>query len=316
MRESNVYVGIDVSKARLDVAVIPSGESWSEPNDEKGVRGLVSRLRQLGPRLVLLEATGGLESLLAAELGAAGAPVAVVNPRQVRDFARATGRLAKTDAIDAVVIARFGEAVKPEARPLKEARVSELTALVSRRRQLVDMLVAEKNRLLSAPGNVRKDIQAHIKWLEKRIGEAEGKISKAVKESPIWREDDELLRSVPGVGKVLSMTLLANVPELGELSRRQIAALVGVAPFNRDSGLFRGRRSIWGGRAAVRSVLYMGVVAAIRRNPVIRRFHRRLRDAGKPPKVALTACMRKLLVILNTMMKTRKKWEPHYAIAP
>jgi len=313
MSESNVYVGIDVSKSSLDMAVIPSGEVWRESNDEKGCARLAGRLMKLAPRLVVLEATGGLESLVAADLASSGLPVVVVNPRQVRDFARATGKLAKTDAIDAVVIARFGEAVKPEVRPLKDAETVELEALVSRRRQLVGMLVSEKNRLYGSPRNVRKDIQAHIKWLEKRIGDVEGKLKKSVKDSPIWREDDQLLRSVPGVGDVLSRTLLACVPELGTLNRHQIAALVGVAPLNRDSGLFRGRRSVWGGRAGVRSVLYMGVLSATRYNPVIRAYHLRLRAAGKPPKVALTACMRKLLVILNTMMKTRQQWNENYS---
>ena len=316
MRESNEYVGIDVSKSSLDVAFYPSGEAWSESNDDKGVAGLVSCLHKLDPALITLEATGGYESLVTANLGAAGLPVVVVNPRQVRDFAKATGRLAKTDMIDAVIIARFGEAIKPEVKPLKDVETIELEALVSRRRQLVEMSVSEKNRLHSAPGSVRKDIAAHIKWLEKRIGDADEKIKKTIKESPLWRDDDELLRSVPGVGEVLSTTLLAWVPELGKLNRHQIAALVGVAPLNRDSGMFRGRRSVWGGRARVRSVLYMGVVSAIRCNPAIKRYYQRLRDAGKPPKVALTACMRKLLVILNTMMKTRTKWQDNYAMKP
>lgn len=314
MSKPKVYVGIDVSKLSLDVAVIPSGEVWKESNDEKGSVRLVSRLSKLNPQLIVLEATGGLESLVTADLGSVGLPVVVVNPRQVRDFAKATGRLAKTDTIDAFVIARFGEAVKPDVRPLKEAHTVELSSLVSRRRQLVEMLVSEKNRLYGAPRNVSRDIQAHIKWLEKRIIDVDGKMSKAVKDSSMWREDDHLLRSVPGVGDVLSTTLLACVPELGKLNRRQIAMLVGVAPLNRDSGVFRGRRSVWGGRAGVRSVLYMGVLSSTRYNPVIRAYYQRLRDAGKPPKVALTACMRKLLVILNTMMKTRRKWDAHYSI--
>lgn len=315
MSESNVYAGIDVSKTSLDAAVIPSGEVWSESNEVKGSGKIVSRLRKLAPRLIVIEATGGLESLIAADLASSGLPVVVVNPRQVRDFAKATGKLAKTDAIDAVVIARFGEAVKPAVRPLKDAQTSEFTALVARRRQLVGMLVSEKNRLYGAPRGVRGDIEAHIKWLEKRIGDVDGKMSKAVKDSPMWREHDQLLKSVPGVGDVLSRTLLACVPELGKLNRHQIAALVGVAPFNRDSGMFRGRRSVWGGRAGVRSVLYMAVVCATRCNPVIKAHYKRLCEAGKPPKVALTACMRKLLVILNTMMKTRKKWDAHYAVS-
>jgi len=314
MSESKLYVGIDVSKSNVDVAVIPSGEAWREPNDEKGSGKLVSRLSKLKPELIVLEATGGFESLVAVDLGAAGLPVVVVNPRQVRDFAKAIGRLAKTDAIDAQVIAQFGESVKPDVRPLKDAQTIELSALISRRRQLVGMLVSEKNRLLQATRNVRKDITAHIKWLEKRVDDVDGEMRKAVKESSLWREADNLLRSVPGVGRVLSTTLLATVPELGKLNRHQIAALVGVAPFNRDSGIFRGRRSVWGGRAEVRSVLYMGVVSATRSNPVIRSYYQRLRESGKPGKVALTACMRKLLVILNSMMKTREKWQENYPI--
>ncbi len=316
MSDSTVYAGIDVSGSSLDVAVMPSGEAWRESNDQTGVGKVVSRLRKLKPQLIVLEATGGLESLVTAGLAAAGLPVVVVNPRQVRDFAKATGKLAKTDSIDATVIALFGEAVKPAVRPLKEAQTVELAALVSRRRQLVEMLVSEKNRLRSAPRNVRGDIEAHIKWLEKRIGDVDGKMEKAVKQSPLWREDDNLLRSVPGVGRVLSTTLLASLPELGKLNRHQIAALVGVAPYNRDSGLFRGRRSVWGGRAGVRNVLYMGVVSASRYNPVIREYYQRLRDKGKPAKVAFTACMRKFIVILNTMMKTRTKWQENYASKP
>lgn len=316
MSDSTMYVGIDISKSSFDVAVIPSGEVWKESNDEKGSVRLLSRLSKLNPQLIVLEATGGLESLVTADLGSVGLPVVVVNPRQVRDFAKATGRLAKTDTIDAFVIARFGEAVKPAVRPLKEAQAVELAALVSRRRQLVGMLVSEKNRFYGAPRNVRGDIQAHIKWLEKRIDDVDGKMEKSVKESLLWREDDDLLQSVPGVGRVLSTTLLACVPELGKLNRHQIAALVGVAPFNRDSGIFRGRRSVWGGRAGVRSVLYMGVVSATRYNPVIKAYYRRLRDSGKPAKVALTACMRKLLVILNTMMKTKIKWQENYVTKP
>lgn len=315
MNDSVVYVGIDVSKLSLDVATVPAVESWSESNDEKGSCKLVERLSKQNPRLIVLEATGGYESLVAADLAAAGLPVVVVNPRQVRDFAKATGRLAKTDAIDAHVIALFGEAVKPDVRPLKDAHISEMSSLISRRRQLIGMIVSEKNRLSLAALNVRRSIVSHIKWLEKQICDIDDQMEKTIKESPLWREDDNLLRSVPGVGKVLSTTLLARLPELGKLNRHQIAALAGLAPFNRDSGMFRGRRSVWGGRAEVRSVLYMGVLAAIRHNPVIKSHYHSLRDSGKPAKVAITACMRKMLVILNTMMKSRTKWQENYAKA-
>ncbi len=315
MNDSGLYVGIDVSKSSLDVATVPAGESWSESNDEKGSGKLVARLSKLNPRLIILEATGGYESLVAADLGAAGLPVVVINPRQVRDFAKAIGRLAKTDAIDAHVIALFGEAVKPDVRPLKDVQTTEISALISRRRQLIGMIISEKNRLPLAARNVRRGIVSHIKWLEKQICDIDDQLEKIVKESPLWREDDNLLRSVPGVGRVLSTTLLASLPELGKLNRHQIAALAGLAPFNRDSGMFKGRRSVCGGRAEVRSVLYMGVLAAIRYNPVIKSHYQRLRESGKPAKVAITACMRKMLVILNTMMKSRMKWQENYAHA-
>lgn len=316
MNNSDLYVGIDVSKLNLDVATVPSGESWSESNDEKGASSLVSRLSTIDPRLIVLEATGGYESLVAINLTAAGLPVVVVNPRQVRDFAKATGQLAKTDAIDAHVIALFGEAVKPDIRALKDTQTAEIHALISRRRQLVGMIVSEKNRLSLAANNVRSGIVSHIKWLEKQIGDIDDQLEKIIRESPLWREDDDLLRSVPGVGRVLSTTLLASLPELGKLNRHQIAALAGLAPFNRDSGMFRGRRSVWGGRADVRAVLYMSVLAAIRCNPVIGAHYHRMRESGKPAKVAITACMRKLLVILNTMIKSRMKWQENYAHTP
>lgn len=313
MNDSDLYVGIDVSKSSLDVATVPAGESWCESNDEKGSDKLVARLSKLNPRLIVLEATGGYESFVAADLAAAGLPVVVINPRQVRDFAKAIGRLAKTDAIDAHVIALFGEAVKPDVRPFKDSQTAEVSALISRRRQLIGMIVSEKNRLPLAARNVRRGIVSHIKWLEKQICDIDDQLEKIVKDSPLWRENDNLLRSVPGVGRVLSTTLLASLPELGKLNRHQIAALAGLAPFNRDSGMFRGRRSVCGGRAEVRSVLYMGVLAAIRYNPVIKSHYQRLRESGKPAKVAITACMRKMLVILNTMMKSRMKWQENYA---
>jgi transposase len=277
-------------------------------NDEKGIAKLVKYLKGLTPRLIVLESTGGLEVPVATALATVRLPIIVVNPRQVRDFAKATGKLAKTDSIDAKIIARFGEALRPEPRPLKDEEARELAALVTRRRQIVEMLTAERNRLLRAPKRVDKDIKAHIRWLEKRLNDVNTDVEKLIKSSPIWREKDQILQSVPGVGPVLSATLLSGLPELGLLNRRQVAALVGVAPLNRDSGLFRGKRTIWGGRANVRAALYMATLAAVRCNPVIKQFHDRLEQAGKPPKVRLTACMRKLLTILNAIVQKREPW--------
>jgi transposase len=303
------FVGIDVSKAMLEVAIKPSGERWSAANEEDAVRELVKALAKADPTLIVVEATGGLQTLLVAELAAAGLPVAVVNPRQARDFAKATGRLAKTDAIDAEVLASFGQAIRPEVRELKDEQTQLLTALMSRRRQIIDMLTAEKNRLSSAPKAVRKEIRKHIEWLEARLKAMDGQISDAIQQNPVWREKDLILRSTPGVGPVLSVSLLAGVPELGRLNRQKLAALVGVAPLNRDSGMYRGTRKVWGGRAQVRAVLYMAAVSASRANPVIREFYQRLVAAGKKPKVALTACMRRLLCILNTMIKNGTRWQ-------
>ena len=260
------------------------------------------------PLLIVFEATGGLETAAVGMLIAKGLPVVVINPRQVRDFAKATGKLAKTDAIDAHLIARFAEAVRPEVRPLKDEETQKLTALITRRRQIVEMITAEKNRLCRTTPWTFKDIQSHIAWLEKCLEKADKNLNNLLRKSPVWREKDEILQSTPGVGPVLSMTLLANLPELGTLNRKQIAALVGVAPLNRDSGLFRGKRMVWGGRGNIRSVLYMSVTCAIRFNPPLKKFYQRLRDAGKFHKVAMTACMRKLLVILNTMIKNRTYW--------
>jgi transposase len=307
MDEVKRFVGIDVAKAKLDVFIRPSGESFSVANDEFGVREL---LKRLGPAaFVILEATGGLEVPVASSLASAGVVVAIVNPRQVRDFARATGRLAKTDRLDAEVLARFGETVRPAARPLADAQAQALEALVTRRRQLVEMLSAEKNRRVMAPKVLHRSIDEHIRWLEKRLGGFDDELGTMIRDTPLWRERDELLRSVPGVGKVLSSTLLAHLPELGALNRKQIAALAGVAPFNRDSGSMRGSRCIWGGRAQVRRVLYMATVAGIRSNPAISSFYLRLRASGKHAKPALTACMRKLLVILNAMLRTKTHWQ-------
>jgi transposase len=307
------FVGIDVSKQQLDVAVRPRGETWTVAHDEAGLSALVVRLRARAPTLIVLEATGGWEVALAGALATAGLPVAVVNPRQVRDFARSTGTLAKTDRLDAQLLAQFADAVRPEPRPLPDAQAQELTALLQRRRQLVEMLTAEKNRLTFAARRIRPQLQAHIEWLHKQLAQFDDDLRQLVRASPLWREKDDLLRSAPGVGPVLSTTLLAALPELGRLTRQQIAALVGVAPLNRDSGTLRGRRTVWGGRAHVRAVLYMSTLVATRHNPVVAAFYRRLRAAGKAPKLALTACMRKLLTILNAMLKHHTRWAPALA---
>lgn len=309
MEQESTFVGIDVAKAQVDVAVRPTGGRWVVPNDDAGIRQLVSRLKALEPTLVLLEASGGLELPLVAALAAEELPVVVVNPRQVRDFARATGTLAKTDALDAAVLAHFAEAVQPPVRPLRDAETQVLNSLVARRHQVMTMLVSEKNRLSSAAtAAVRPRIEAHITWLERELDELDEGLRRTLRQSAVWREKDDLLRTVPGVGEQLSLTLLAYLPELGALDRRQIASLVGVAPFNRDSGTLRGKRTVWGGRARVRAALYMGALTASRFNPVIRDFYQRLLAAGKPKKLALTACMRKLLVILNAMLKHRSPW--------
>ena len=307
------FVGVDVSKDRLDVAVLPSGESWSTANQDEDIKSLVKKIRSLKPELIVLEATARLEMPLAVALAAKGLPMAIVNPRQVREFARASGILAKTDRIDAQVLARFGEKMRPEVRPLKDEETRELTALMTRRRQLMGMLVAEKNRLAGAPKSVHRDIRTHLNWLKKRLVDIDDHLADKIKNSPVWREKETLLQSVPGVGPVLSTSLMADLPELGTLNRRQIAALVGVAPFNRDSGSFRGKRLVWGGRRHLRSVLYMATLAATRSNPVIRTFYHRLCEAGKPRKVALTACMRKLLTILNAILKSQTPWQAQCA---
>lgn len=308
MRNTPIFIGIDISKARLDVALRPTGASFTVPHDETGIALLAQRLSALSPTGIVLEATGGLEVLLSGALATVGLPVAVVNPRQVRDFARATGRLAKTDALDAQILAQFAEVVRPACRPLPDASTQQLAALITRRRQLVEMLTAEKNRRGSVPRTMRSQIQLHIDWLEQHVAQLDQELTTAVQASPIWREHDELLQSVPGIGPVVTRTLLAELPELGTLTRRQIAALVGVAPLNRDSGTFRGKRTVWGGRATVRAALYMGALVAARHNRVLTAFYQRLRQAGKAPKVALTACMRKLLTMLNAMLKYRTPW--------
>ena len=310
MKELLLFVGIDVSKDRLDVAVRPTGEAWQVPYDLQGISSLTGRLRELTPHLVVVEATGGMELVLVGELAAAQLPVAVVNPRQVRDFARAAGKLAKTDALDAQVLAHFAEAMNPEPRPLPDASTQELGALVARRRQLVGMITAEKNRVRTATQRIRPKVQEHIRWLEENLEELDRDLGDFMRSSPMWKDKDELLRSTPGVGPVLSMTLLSDLPELGALNRGEIAALVGVAPFNRDSGTLRGKRTVWGGRSQVRAALYMAALVATRYNPVLRDFYQRLCAAGKPKKVALTACMRKLLTILNVMVKHHSHWNP------
>ena len=305
-----VFVGVDVSKDRLDIHVRPSGESFDVSRNGEGLAILVDRLKHLSPALIVLEATGGFETAVAAAVASSGLPLAVVNPRQIRDFARATGRLAKTDALDAAAIAHFAEAVHPQPRPLPDAQAQELGELVSRRRQVIEMMVAERNRgRLLQSARLRKRIERHIAALQKELTEIERDLDESIRGTPMWRENEDLLKSVPGIGDATARTLLADLPELGTLGRKQIAALVGVAPFNRDSGAWRGRRTIWGGRAAVRSALYMAALVASRWNPVIAAFYRHLRDLGKPAKVALAACMRKLLVMLNAILRDRKPWQ-------
>jgi transposase len=310
-----VHVGIDVSKARLDVAVLPSGETFAVTNDEDGIQTLVEKLLQekAGPTLVVLEATGGLQRPLVAALFASRIASAVVNPRQSRDFAKAIGRLAKTDRIDALVLARFAEAVRPEPKAPLETEALEFQAIVARRRQLIQMMTAEKNRLGAATSRkVRSRLEAHIRWLEKELARIDRDLDEAIADSPTFKENETLLRSVPGVGPVLCRTLLAELPELGSLSPRELSALVGVAPINRDSGTLRGRRGVWGGRARVREALYMAALVATRYNPAIKEFYGRLVASGKPKKVALVACMRKLLTILNAMIRERTPWRfPH-----
>jgi transposase len=307
-----MLIGIDVAKAELVIAARPSGERWTVANDERGIRTLVDRVQGAKPELIVLEATGGYELLCVAALVAAALPVVVVNPRQVRDFAKATGQLAKTDRIDADILALFAERVRPDVRVLPDADAQELEALLARRRQLLEMLQAEKNRLGQVFGRgkrpVKKSLKSHITFLERELRIADTDLGTMIRQSPAWRERDDLLQSVPGVGRVLSLTLLADLPELGRLSRRQIAKLVGVAPLSRDSGTLRGRRFVQGGRASVRAVLYMGALVATKRNPIIRAFYQRLLAAGKPKKLALVACMRKLLTILNMMVREQQPW--------
>ncbi len=309
----NEYVGIDISKTQLDVFVLSIGHRWKVANDETGRAELANRLAQLLQPLIVLEATGGFEIPVVSELLAKQLLPVVINPRQVRDFAKATGRLAKTDRLDAEVIALFAEAIRPTPRPLKDDHAQQLDALVTRRRQLVKILTAEYNHLAIASKAVQRDIKLHINWLKKRLDCINGQFKQLIQARPVWRKKDELLQSAPGVGPVTSLSLIAELPELGTLNRRQIAALVGVAPFNRDSGVFKGKRTIWGGRAGVRAILYMAALTAMRCNPVIKIFYQRLVKTGKPHKVALTACMRKLITILNTMVKNNTPWNENMA---
>jgi transposase len=307
---SQVFVGIDVATAQLDIALRPTGERWALTNDDAGIAVLVPRLQAIAPQLIVLEATGSYQRAVVAALAAAGLPVAVVNPRQARDFAKATGQLAKTDALDARALAHFAEAVRPMPRPLPDTQADELRAWLARRRQLVTMRTAEQNRLGSAPPRLQPDMQAHITWLNTRLTTLDDDLDTTLRASPVWREREELLRSVPGIGPVCARTLLLDLPELGTLNRQRLAALVGVAPLNRDSGTLRGSRTTWGGRAHVRATLYMSTLVAVRYNPVFNAFYERLRAAGKAAKLALTACMRKLLTILNAMVKHHAPWQP------
>jgi len=306
MNDSEVHAGIDVSKAFLDVAC--GSECWRVSNNPSGIRVLVRRLQGVNPARIVLEPTGRLERPVVEALDSAALPVAVVNPRQVRDFARATGKLAKTDRIDARVLAHFAAAVRPPIRAIADASSRELAALEARRRQVVEMVTAEKNRLGTARGPVARQIREHLRWLERQLEELDKELKEFLRSSPVLRSKDDLLRTAPGVGPVLAANLIANLPELGTLDRRQIAALVGVAPLNRDSGTWRGKRRVWGGRAPVRAALYMAALVASRFNPSIKAFYQRLCAAGKPKKVALTACMRKLLTILNSMLQHQRPW--------
>lgn len=307
------FVGIDVAKGTLDLCIEPGGEALHVAYDDKGVSHIVSRLTVLAPTLIVLEATGGLEMRLAGELAGKGLPVAIINPRQARDFAKATGQLAKTDLVDAAILAAFARAIRPAVRPIKDADTRDLDDLVTRRRQLMNMRVQEMLRMGTASKVQKTSLTAHITWLDKRIADLDDDLSKRLRASDIWRAKDDLLRGIPGVGAVTSLTMLAKCPELGQLNRREIAALAGVAPLAKDSGTHRGKRFVWGGRADVRAVLYMATISAIRFNSSIKAFAERLKRAGKPAKVVIVACMRKLLTIMNTMIKNNTPWNPKNA---
>lgn len=313
MNNTQSFVGIDVSKAELDIYVRPSGTHWTAHNDAEGHTQLVHRLGTIAPTLIVLEATGGLERKATYALTEAGLPVFVANPRRTRDFARALGLLAKTDRLDAKALAHFADAVRPELRDLPDQKTQDLSSLLTRRRQLIDTLTAERNRLHSAPSCIEESIKVHITWLQETISELEADIDAHIQANAQWQAQIKQLSAVKGVGKITAFTLTADLPELGQLNRKQIAALVGVAPLNNDSGKHRGKRYVWGGRATVRTALYMAALSASRFNPTIKTFYVRLTNAGKPKKVALTACMRKLLTILNAMVKNGTDWDPDYA---
>lgn len=308
------FVGIDVSKSTLDVCIEPAVQTLHVAYDGTGIGQISGRLKEVNPTLIVVEATGGLEVRIATELASLGLPVAVINPRQARDFAKATGQLAKTDQVDAAVLAAFAKAIRPQARPLKDTDTRALDDMVSRRRQLVDIRVQETLRLGTAVSKpLQKSLKQHIVWLDKRIAEVDSDLTRQLRESDVWRAKDDLLRGIPGVGAVTTLTMLAKCPELGTLNRREIAALTGVAPLANDSGKHRGKRFIWGGRADVRAVLYMAAISAMSCNDMIKSFAQRLKKAGKPPKVVIVACMRKLLTIMNSMLKNNTPWNLKYA---
>lgn len=308
MKHEAIFVGLDVAKGTLDVAVRPTGECWQVANDEAGVAELTTRLRALRPALVVCEATGGFERSAVAAVAAAGIPVVVANPRQVRDFAKSTGQLAKTDRLDAGILAMFADRVRPAPRPLGDEALQLLDALLTRRRQLIEMLVAEKNRLGFAPPPLHRGIRQHIRWLERQLTGVTTEVAQTIEASPAWRARDDLLQSAPGIGPVVSATLLGELPELGTLTHKQIAALVGVAPLARDSGQWRGKRMVYGGRASVRTALFLAALCGRRWNPQLKVFYERLVAAGKPKKVALIACARKLLTIVNAMVRDNAAW--------
>ena len=307
------WVGIDVSKTTLAVAVLPDGRAWQVANTTAGSTTLVTELVAMPPERIVLEATGSYSAVVAATLASQGLAVVVVNPRQVRDFARAAGELAKTDRLDARVLARFGEAIRPAVRPLPDAAARALSALVARRRQLMEMLTAEQNRLVAAavqdaPEPLRDQLAEHIDWLRRQLKDIDDDLQQQVQSSSVWRAREDLLRSIPGIGPVTSATLLSHLPELGQLDRKAIAKLVGVAPLNRDSGTYRGTRRIWGGRATLRAVLYMATLVATQHNPLIRAYYQRLLNAGKARKTALVACMHKLLLVCSAILRAHTPW--------
>ncbi len=310
MGDNKIFVGIDVSKDRLDIAERPTGESWSVNNDNQGIEELVQRMKELQPERIVLEATGGLEVLVSNALSSENLPVIVMNPRLIRNFAKSTGRLAKTDSLDADILAHYGEAIKPKVRQISEPEAQELKALLRRRKQIVKMIASEKSRLYSAPEWVQYDIKENIAWLENRLTNIDNRLTEKTKLNTEWKEKDEIFQSVGGIGPVISRSILVDLPEIGHVNNKKIAALAGVAPFNNDSGTWKGKRVVWGGRSGVRSALYMGTLSATQHNPVIKKFYERLIKAGKAKKVAITACMRKLLTILNSMAKNRTKWQP------